>query len=64
MLHIAWALDAPARRMEADEKVHAQTAANLALLGLEGIEVRHADWQSYFDDQLQVPTSVYVISPP
>ena len=64
MLHVARALDAPARGMEADEKVHAHTEANLAILGLENIEVRHADWQSYFDDPLDVPTSVYVLSPP
>jgi len=64
MLHVARALDAPARGMEADEKVHAHTEANLAILGLENIEVRHADWQSYFDDPLDVQTSVYVLSPP
>lgn len=64
MLHIAQALDAPARGMEDDENVHSHTAANLAMLGLDNIEVRHADWESYFDDPLEVPTSVYVISPP
>ena len=64
MLHIAQSLGAPARGMEADENVHAHTAANLALLGLDNIEMRHADWQAYFDDPLQVATSVYVISPP
>jgi len=64
MLHIAWALDAPACGMEADPEVHARTAANLALVGTGRVEVRHADWKSYFDDQLDVQTSVYVLSPP
>lgn len=64
MLHIAWALDAPARGMEADPKVHSRTTANLALIGAERVEVRHADWESYFDSQLDVPTSVHVLSPP
>lgn len=64
MLHIAWALGAPARGIEADDKVYAHTKTNLALLGLENVEVRHGDWESYFDDPLEVPTSVYVVSPP
>jgi hypothetical protein len=64
MLHVARALDAPARGMEADERVHAHTSANLGLLGLENVEVRHGDWESYFDDPLEVTTSVYVVSPP
>ena len=64
MLHIARALDAPALGMEDDEKVHAHTAANLALLEVEDLTVRHGDWESYFDDPLDVPASVYVISPP
>jgi hypothetical protein len=64
MLHIARALDAPASGMEADGRVHAHTVANLARLGLEDIVVRRGDWESYFDDPLEVTTSVYVVSPP
>lgn len=64
MLHIAQALDAPARGMEADSEVHAHSEANLGLLGIENIEVRHGDWQSYFDDPLETTTTVYVVSPP
>jgi 23S rRNA G2445 N2-methylase RlmL len=64
MLHIARALDAPARGIEADAQVHAHTEANLALLAFEDIEVRKGDWESYFDDPLDAPTTVYVVSPP
>jgi len=64
MLHIARALGAPALGMEVDENVHAHTEANFARLGLEGVEVRHADWESFFDAPVDVPTSVYVVSPP
>jgi hypothetical protein len=63
MLHIAHALSAEAHGLEADDAVWTQTVANLHILGATS-SVRHADWASYFDEPLNVETTVFVLSPP
>lgn len=63
MLHVSRELSAHVRGVEADEAVWAVTDANLRIAGAPA-SVRLGDWQSYFDDPLDVDTSVYVLSPP
>jgi hypothetical protein len=63
LLHIARALAAQALGLEADDAVWTQTAANLRIVGATA-SVRHADWTSYFDDPINVDTTMYVLSPP
>ncbi|HEY3010658.1 MAG TPA: hypothetical protein VGJ63_21715 [Micromonosporaceae bacterium] len=63
MLHVAEALSAPARGLEADEAVWARTRENLRILDASAV-VRLGDWLSYFDDPLPVEVAVYVLSPP
>ena len=63
MFHVAPALSAPARGLDADEAVWAQTDANLHRIGAS-ISVRLGGWLSYFDGPLRADTAVYVLSPP
>jgi hypothetical protein len=63
MLHVAQALSAHACGLDADEAVWRQTDANLRILAAPA-SVRLGDWQSYFEDQRNVDTTVYVLSPP
>jgi hypothetical protein len=63
MLHVARGLGAFACGLERDPAVFAATQANLAIVSAEA-ELRHADWESYFDSQLAAETCVYVLSPP
>lgn len=63
MLHVARALSAPACGLDADERVWAQTDANLRIIGAP-TAVRLGDWLSYFDDPFTVDTTVYMLSPP
>jgi hypothetical protein len=62
LLHVAQGLSVPTRGLEADEAVWRQTDTNLGIL--DAPTVRHGDWQSYFDDPLNVDTTVYLLSPP
>jgi len=63
LLHVAQGLSAPACGLEADEAVWRQTDTNLRILGAPPA-VRLGDWQSYFEDPLNVDTTVYLLSPP
>jgi hypothetical protein len=63
MFHLAQALAARACGLDADEAVWARTDASLRLIGAPP-SIRLGDWLSYFDDQLNVDTTVYVLSPP
>jgi hypothetical protein len=63
MFHVARSLSATACGLDIDEAVWAQTLTNLRLIGAAPA-IRLGDWLSYFDDPLDVETTVYVLSPP